>query len=184
VDQPKRPAPVEKNIRASMERDENATLHPARKKIFSWLAQEQQQRSPSGKHPCILIMDGEEALWTMGETCLTGESTVEVLDLIHACSYFENNASRMRYGDYLKAGYPIASGVIEGACRHVVVDRMEGTGMRWVMGGAQSMLNLRCIRVSGHWDKLMEYHIQRERNEIYPAKAANDASITTLRLVG
>jgi hypothetical protein len=247
VAQPKRPAPIEKNIRASMERDENDTLLPARKKIFNWLAQEQQQRNPSGKHPCVLIMDGEEALWKMGETCLTGESTVEVLDLIHACSYvwkavqalhpgkpvknqapivkgyvgkilcgevhgvirglrwkathnclsgerlkqvektcsyFENNASRMRYGDYLKAGYPIASGVIEGACRHVVVDRMEGTGMRWVMGGAQSMLNLRCIRVSGHWDKFMEYHIQRERNEIYPAKAANDASLTTLRLVG
>ena len=247
VDQPKRPAPVEKNIRASMERDENDTLHPARKKIFSWLAQEKQQRNPSGKHPCILIMDGEEALWTMGKTCLTDESSIEVLDLIHACShvwkavqalhpdkvvknqvpivkgyvekilcgnassvirslrwkathycltgerlkqvqksctYFENNASWMRYGDYLKAGYPIASGVIEGACRHVVVERMEGTGMRWIMGGAQSMLNLRCIHVSGHWDKFMEYHIQREQNAIYPAKAANDGSITTLRLVG
>jgi hypothetical protein len=247
VDQPKRPTPVEKNIRASMERDENDTLLPARKKIFSWLAQEQQQRNPSGEHPCVLIMDGEEALWAMGATFLTGVSTVEVLDLIHACSYvwkavqalhpdkvvknqvpivkgyvekilcgdvngvirslkwkatynclagerlkqlqqtccyFENNASRMRYDQYLAAGYPIASGVIEGACRHVVVDRMEGTGMRWVMDGAQSMLNLRCIRVSGHWDKFMEYHIQRERNEIYSAKAANDASITTLRLVG
>jgi len=89
----------------------------------------------------------------------------------------------MRYDQYLAAGYPIASGVIEGACRHVVVDRMEGTGMRWVMDGAQSMLNLRCIRVSGHWDNFMEYHIQRERNEIYSAKAANDASFIELKLV-
>ena len=246
VDQPKRPTPVEKNIRASMERDENDTLLPARKKIFRWLAQEQQQRNPSGEHPCVLIMDGEEALWAMGATFLAGVSTVEVLDLIHACSYvwkavqalhpdkvvknqvpivkgyvekilcgdvngvirslkwkatyncltgerlkqlqqtccyFENNASRMRYDQYLAAGYPIASGVIEGACRHVVVDRMEGTGMRWVMDGAQSMLNLRCIRVSGHWDNFMEYHIQRERNEIYSVKAANDASFIDLKLV-
>jgi hypothetical protein len=52
-----------------------------------------------------------------------------------ACGYLEKNAHRMRYQEYLAAGYPVASGVIEGACRHVVVDRMEGTGMRWVMQG-------------------------------------------------
>jgi hypothetical protein len=247
TDRPKRPAPVEKYIRASMDRDKNDTLLPARKKIFSWLAQEQKQRNPSGQHPCVLIMDGEEALWTMGETCLAGEPTVEVLDLIHACSYvwkavqalhpdatvknqvptvkiyvekilnggvhtvirslkwkatrngligerrkqldksctyFENNAARMQYDKYLARGYPIASGVIEGACRHVVVDRMECSGMRWVIGGAQAMLNLRCIRVSGHWDDFMDHHIRREKNDIYSAKAANDASFTTLKLVG
>ena len=89
----------------------------------------------------------------------------------------------MRYDEYLAAGYPIASGVIEGACRHVVVDRMERTGMRWVMDGAQSMLNLRCINVSGHWDHFMEYHIQREQNAIYPVKAANDASFLNLKLI-
>jgi hypothetical protein len=247
VDQPQRPKPVGKNIRASMERDKNDTLLPARTEIFNWLAQEQQQRNPSGQQACVLIMDGEEALWAMSETCLTGESNVEVLDLIHACSYvwkavqalhpgkavknqvpivqgyvekmlcggingvirslkwqgtyhclrgdrlkqlkqtctyFENNASRMCYDDYLAAGYPVASGVIEGACRHVVVDRMEGTGMRWVMGGAKSMLNLRCIHVSGHWDHFMDYHIQCEQNDIYPVKAANDASFVALKLVG
>ena len=74
--------------------------------------------------------------------------------------------------------------MIEGACRHVVVDRMEGTGMRWVMGGAKSTLNLRCIHVSGHWNHFMEYHIQCEQNDIYPVKAANDASFVALKLVG
>ena len=52
-------------------------------------------------------------------------------DVKKACNYLENNLERMRYDEYLAAGYPIASGVIEGACRHLVKDRMERTGMRW-----------------------------------------------------
>lgn len=63
ADLPKRPNPVGKHIRTSMARDENDTLLPARTEIFSWLAQEQQQRNPSGQLSCVLIMDGEEALW-------------------------------------------------------------------------------------------------------------------------
>ena len=50
-------------------------------------------------------------------------------DLNRICRYFENNACRMRYDEYLRRGYPIASGVIEGACRHLVKDRMERSGM-------------------------------------------------------
>lgn len=52
-------------------------------------------------------------------------------ELEKICNYFENNKSRMEYDQYLKAGYPIASGVIEGACGHLVKDRMERSGMRW-----------------------------------------------------
>ena len=47
-----------------------------------------------------------------------------------AVTYFENNRHRMNYGDYLRDGYPIASGIIEGSCRHVVEDRLDRTGMR------------------------------------------------------
>ncbi|MCP3959418.1 MAG: hypothetical protein GY719_16330, partial [bacterium] len=57
------------------------------------------------------------------------------------CGYFENHRSRMRYDEYLAAGYPIATGVIEGACRHVVKDRLERAGMQWVFEGAQAMLD-------------------------------------------
>jgi hypothetical protein len=57
--------------------------------------------------------------------------------------YFENNRDHMRYDEYLAAGYPIGSGVAEGACRHLVKDRLEQTGMRWVLEGAQAMLYLR-----------------------------------------
>src|SRR5438552_5102901 len=53
--------------------------------------------------------------------------------LAKMCSYLDHNAHRMRYDVYLAAGYPIASGVIEGACRHFIKDRMERSGMRWTM---------------------------------------------------
>jgi hypothetical protein len=54
-----------------------------------------------------------------------------------AITYFQNNRSRMRYGDDLREGYPIASGIIEGSCRLVVEDRLDRTGMRWSPGHAR-----------------------------------------------
>jgi len=72
------------------------------------------------------------------------------------CGYFEFHIHRMKYDEYLAAGYPIASGVIEGACRHLVKDRMERTGMRWTLEGAQAMLHLRALYQSSYWDKFHE----------------------------
>ena len=56
------------------------------------------------------------------------------------CRFLERNADRMRYDEYLAKWYPISTGFIEGACRHVIKDRMERSGMRWTIAGAQSML--------------------------------------------
>lgn len=93
------------------------------------------------------------------------------------CGYFLANSHRMAYHEYLAAGYPIASGVIEGACRHVVKDRMERSGMRWVLKGAHAMLGLRSIHLSGLWDEFMGFHIDRECQRLYPDRAANDADM-------
>jgi hypothetical protein len=95
-------------------------------------------------------------------------------ELERICGYFENNRHRMAYDEYLKAGYPIASGVIEGACRHVVKDRMERSGMRWILDGAQAMLGLRCIHLSGSWEEFTRFRIKRETERLYPGYAAND----------
>ena len=84
-----------------------------------------------------------------------------------AITYYDNNRSHMRYGDYLAAGYPIGSGVAEGACRHLVKDRMERTGMRWSLKGAQAMLNLRALYLNGDWDAFVEHRIQREQDTLY-----------------
>lgn len=74
------------------------------------------------------------------------------------CGYFETHLKRMNYDQYLAAGYPIATGVIEGACRHLVKDRLERSGMRWTLDGAQAMLNLRALRQSSYWDQFQQQH--------------------------
>ena len=84
------------------------------------------------------------------------------------CGYFEKNASRMRYHVYLARGYPIASGVIEGACRHVIKDRMERTGMSWTIPGARALLLLRAIYTTNQWEPFMKYRVERETKRLYP----------------
>jgi hypothetical protein len=82
--------------------------------------------------------------------------------------YLEANAKRMRYDAYLREGYPIASGVIEGACRHYVKDRMERAGMRWVKAGAQAMLDIRSEALNGDWEPFQAFRIDRETERLYP----------------
>ena len=88
------------------------------------------------------------------------------------CNYLEKNRSRMRYDKYLAAGYPIASGVIEGACRYVVKDRMERAGMRWTVEGAQAMLDLRSTYVNSQWEDFQNYRIEQENLRLHPHQAA------------
>jgi len=85
-----------------------------------------------------------------------------------ACNYFETNARRMRYDDYLQAGYPIASGVIEGACRHVIKDRMEQGGMRWTLEGAKAMLNVRSVLASTESEKFNSWRPAEEAKRVHP----------------
>jgi hypothetical protein len=76
-----------------------------------------------------------------------------------AANYFTRNLPYMHYQDYLAKGWPIASGVIEGACRHLVKDRCELSGMRWTQEGAESLLHLRAVAENDDWD---EYHLYRK----------------------
>ena len=84
------------------------------------------------------------------------------------CGYFANHRHRMHYHRYLAAGYPIATGVIEGACRHVVKDRMERSGMRWTLDSAQAMLDLRCVWLNDQWEDFTRYRIEQENERLYP----------------
>jgi len=86
------------------------------------------------------------------------------------CNYFKRNQHRMRYDEYLAAGYPIASGVIEGACRHLVKDRMERAGMRWTVPGAQAMLDLRSTWINGQWSCFQSHRVRRETERLYPVR--------------
>jgi hypothetical protein len=91
--------------------------------------------------------------------------------LTAAITYYDNNRQHMRYDQYLAAGYPIGSGVAEGACRHLVKDRMEGAGMRWTIEGAQAVLHLRALYLNGDWNSFVEHRIEREQSALY-AQAA------------
>jgi len=82
--------------------------------------------------------------------------------------YLERNRRFMGYDEYLAAGYPIGSGVAEGACHHLVKDRMEQTGMRWRVPGAQAMLDLRATYLNDDWDAFQQHRIQQERRRLYP----------------
>ena len=102
----------------------------------------------------------------MGTTAGLQGKKREKLDKI--CGDFEANQDRMHYDQYLAEGYPIATGVIEGACRHLVKDRMERAGMRWSPEGAQAMLDLRSIHISGQWDEFTAHRIRKETERLYP----------------
>ena len=93
-----------------------------------------------------------------------------------AAEYLAGNRDRMKYDDYLAAGYPIGSGVVEGACRHLVKDRMERTGMRWLPSGAQAMLDLRATYLNGEWDAFWNFHITQEDERLYVHSEASTPS--------
>ena len=103
---------------------------------------------------------------------LRGLNASKKKTLATICGYFSKNRDRMRYDKYLQNGYPIASGVIEGACRHVVKDRLERTGMTWTKIGAQAVLNLRSIAVSGYWNEFQHQWVQTETERLYPHRNA------------
>jgi len=84
------------------------------------------------------------------------------------CNYLKKNQDRMQYDQYLKKGYPIASGVIEGACRHFVKDRMERAGMRWTIKGAQAMLYIRSVYLNEYWNEFTKFRIKKLGAKLYP----------------
>jgi len=75
-----------------------------------------------------------------------------------AIGYYKRNLPYMQYDQYLRKGWPIGTGVVEGACGHLVKDRMEGAGMRWTKQGAQSILDLRATRMNKDWDDYQQHY--------------------------
>jgi hypothetical protein len=88
-----------------------------------------------------------------------------------AIGYFGNNRHRMHYDEYLSKGYPIGSGIAEGACRNLVKDRMDCTGMHWRLPGARAMVKTRALFLNGDWDDFVDFRIQREQERLYQTAA-------------
>ena len=79
----------------------------------------------------------------------------------------------LSYDEALAAGLPIATGVIEGACRHLVKDRMNITGARWSLEGGEAVLRLRALRSSGDFDDYWKFHEIREHERNHAAHYAD-----------
>jgi hypothetical protein len=96
---------------------------------------------------------------------LTGKARKE---LLQAASYLYKNRKHMAYHGYLAQGLPIASGAVEGACKNLVRDRMERSGMRWSLRQAEAMLRLRAVYLSDDFDEYWAFHITREQARLHP----------------
>lgn len=81
--------------------------------------------------------------------------------------YLCNNRQYMAYQTYLAQGYPIGTGVIEGACRHLVKDRFERAGMRWSKRGAQAILDLRATYLNGDWHDFQQFRRHQAHRQRY-----------------
>ena len=97
-----------------------------------------------------------------------GLSHAERAPLDKCAEYLLKNRQRLNYAQALRNGWPIATGVIEGACRHLVKQRMEVTGARWSLQGAEAILRLRALRMNGHLYDYFTFHRRQERLRNYP----------------
>ncbi|MFH1919389.1 MAG: ISKra4 family transposase [Planctomycetota bacterium] len=99
--------------------------------------------------------------------------------LLNVAAYYYRNRSRMRYHEYLAEGLPIASGSVEGACKNLIKDRMERSGMRWTFTGAEAMVKMRAIYLSGDFDEYWDYHVDQEQARLYPKGLWRSTMVTS-----
>ena len=95
--------------------------------------------------------------------------------LTKVAAYLERNAPYMDYAAYLARGWPIATGVIEGACRHLVKDRCELSGMRWTIAGAEALLHLRAVHENGDWDAYHAFRRRQRHQRLYAVPYPDEA---------
>lgn len=92
-----------------------------------------------------------------------------------ACAtYLTNKAPYLDYPTALTAGWPIATGIIEGTCRYLVADRMDITGARWSVNGAEAVLKLRAVRANGDFDTYWQFHLNQERQRVHSSRYTNN----------
>ena len=88
--------------------------------------------------------------------------------LLAVTGYLYRNRTRMHYDQYLANGWPIASGPVEGACKNLIKDRMERSGMRWTEQMAEALVQLRAIYLSGDFDCYWQFHIEQDQLRLFP----------------
>ena len=122
------------------------------------------------KEPILRILRGEVSQVVKGlrpmvtKRKLKGQRRATVLAV---AAYYYRNRARMRYDSYLRKGYPIASGPVEGACKNLIKDRMERSGMRWTLPMAEAMLRLRAVYTSEHFEEYWPFHVDQDQQRLF-----------------
>ena len=100
---------------------------------------------------------------------------------IDACvRYLTSKGEYLRYDQALAAGWPIATGVIEGACRHIIGDRLGITGARWGLDGAEAVLTMRAVISNGDFEEYWRFHLAQEHQRLYPGTAQGQYTLGAL----
>ena len=107
-------------------------------------------------------------------------TTVQSKSAETCARYIAKRKPYMDYARYLEMGYPIATGVIEGACRYLIKDRMDLTGARWSLNGAESVLKLRSLVKSGDFESYWPYHVRREYERNHAPKLGDMSQLEPL----
>ncbi|MBV8610772.1 MAG: hypothetical protein JO034_25355 [Singulisphaera sp.] len=97
-------------------------------------------------------------------------------------SYLEARVKLMDYGRLREDDLVIATGVVEGAARYVVGERLDHSGMRWIEGRAEAVLLLRCIEVNGDWDAFMTWSQEQRSQELERGQTVQIRSRTPTQL--
>jgi len=129
-----------------------AALHPGDPQAAGEWADGQRLRVLHGRARAVAA-----TLASVAAKARAKNSRLDLADVDKAVTYLTNNHQHMRYDKALAAGWPIATGVIEGACRFVIEDRFGITGARWSPDGADVILKLRAVVVNGDLDDYMTY---------------------------
>jgi hypothetical protein len=109
----------------------------------------------------LKILEGKAGLMAGGmrRSATLKKLTDKQREPVETCAtYLKNKAPYLKYDRYLDLGFPIATGVIEGACRHLVKDRMDITGAKWRLSSAEAVLRLRALRSSNDFDEYWDFH--------------------------
>jgi len=136
----------------------------------SLFGEQSPQRQPWVEAQTLQMLSGQVAqvIAALRLLASSAESTSNQRTVLtQVANYFQRNASYMDYDRYLANGWPIASGVIEGACRHLVKDRCELSGMRWTKDGVENLLRLRAVAENDDWAAYCRFHKQQRHQHLY-----------------
>ncbi|MFI1051224.1 hypothetical protein [Streptomyces griseoruber] len=129
----------------------------------------------------ITILHGQAARAATEITAQAGRARLrgarrEAVDACIGC--LTGHLDQLCYDTALAAGWPIATGAIEGACRHLIGDRLDITGARWGLDGAEAVLKLRALNDNGDIDEYWTFHLAREHERLHPTPDQHNYQLT------